>query len=298
MGEQDLAPQRREPVDGVAEVQLQALDEVPVRRHPVARAPEHVRRVVGHQVADARQVVAAARAARRGERVEPALRLLAVADAELHHVDLLRQLRPLVEPVQRAHERGDLVVPEVPVGAVGDAAGERRRVVLLERGVPRREVPPVAAVERPHHALARADPLLEVDALVDVGDDAQRLREPVDDLCDELPVLHVPGAPDVDGDLGQRAVRGREHAGLAAERADHDGRAEVAPVLHPVEHGREPRVVEVDGGRRLGDGRQDPREVLRLGAPYAAQLDHHPPMLRRPDRRGYGPSAGIRLPNG
>jgi hypothetical protein len=92
-----------------------------------ARHLEHVRRVVGQQVPHPRQGATAARRARLGEAVEPRLGLLAVADPELQHVDLVRQLRPLLEPVEHGHEALGLIGPEVPVGPPPTASGRTRR---------------------------------------------------------------------------------------------------------------------------------------------------------------------------
>jgi len=118
-------------------------------------------------------------------------RLHAVADPELQDRDLVGELGPLLQAIERVHERLDLLAPERGVRAVGHAAGQGRRVVLLEGLVPGGEVAPVGAVEGPDDALGRAHPLLEVDALVDVGDDAQGLGEAVDDLLDEDGARHV-----------------------------------------------------------------------------------------------------------
>ena len=215
MGEEHLAAQvRRGRASGCGS---RARGTRPGRRTRATRslrARQHVRRVVGHQVAHAAQVVAAAAPRRRPRRCRATpCACCAVADAELEHVDLVGQLGPLVEAVQRVHEGVDLVAPELGVRAVGDAAGEGRGVVLLEGLVPGAEMAPVAAVERPHHALARAHPVLEVDALVDVGDEPERLGQAVDDLGRRsVGAVDVLRAAHVDGDLGQRAVVDRWRA--------------------------------------------------------------------------------------
>ena len=123
VGEQELAAQVGEGRHRVAEVELEALHDVPVPAYAVLCARQHVRRVVGHQVAHAAEVVAPLLLARGGEAVQPHLRPLAVAHAELEHVDLVGQLRPLLQAVQRGHEGVDPVRPELRVGPVGHPAG-------------------------------------------------------------------------------------------------------------------------------------------------------------------------------
>ena len=267
----------------VAEVELQALHEVGVVADAFLGAGQHVGRVVGHQVAHAPQVVAPLLLARGSERVQPHLRALAVAHAELQHVDLLGQLGPLLEAVQRGHEGVDPVGPERGVGAVGDPAGQGGGVVLAEGLVPRPQMAPVAAIERPRHALARPYPVLEVGALVDVGHEPERLGEAVDDLGAQRRPIGRARAPHVDGDLGQRLVAAPV-ARAAHEGAHHHGRAEVLAVLDPVEYDGQPRVIEVDRGGDLAQRRQDRREVVGLRPSDGPQLDDHRLVsLARPD---------------
>jgi hypothetical protein len=274
VGEEQLAAQAGQRRHRVAEVELKGLHDVGVPTHALARARQHVGGVVGHQVADAGEVVAALLLACGREGVQPHLRALAVAHAELEHVDLVGELGPLLEAVEGGHEGVDPVGPEGGVRTVGDPSGQSRRVVLLEGLVPRPQVAPVAAVERPHDALARAHPVLEMRALVDVGHEPQRLGEPVDDLRAQRRAVDRARPADVDGDLGQRLVAARA-VPVADERAHHHRRAEVLAVLHPVEHHRQARVVEVHRGGRLAERGQDRRQVVGSSPSDGLQLDDH-----------------------
>jgi hypothetical protein len=67
----------------MAEVDVEMADAIAIGLDHPARLGEHVGRVVGHDVADAVEVVEVAVLADRRERVEPHARLGAVADAEL-----------------------------------------------------------------------------------------------------------------------------------------------------------------------------------------------------------------------
>ena len=192
-----------------------------------------------------------------------------------------------------SHERASTcVAPELGVRAVRDAAGEGRGVVLLERLVPGGEVAPVRAVERPHDALAGAHPALQVHALVDVGDDPERLGEAV-------------------GDLARRARRGSmsfaRRASIAisasgsscpldvARGVDWNGRTmtgrpEVLAVLHPLERRRQARVVDVAARRRLRQRRQQGRDVGRVRSTDELQLDDQfsRPLPKVAVARGHG----------
>ena len=160
-------------------------------------------------------------------------------------MDLVGQLGPRVETVERVEERAELRTPELGVRAVRDTTGQGSGVVLLERLVPGGEMTPVRAVERPHDALGGADPALQVLALVDVGDDAEGLGQAVADEVDQLGALHVLRAARVDRDLRERPLVtvGLLRRGL--ERSDHDRGPEVLAVLHPLERRRDARVVDV-----------------------------------------------------
>jgi hypothetical protein len=276
VGEQHLSTQARQPVDRVAEVQLQTFELVGVLGDPLASSLQHVRRVVGHEIANPRDVVAAPGSTRGGECLKPDLRLLAIPDSELDDVDLVRKLRPVLQPVERGDEARDLLIPELAVGSVGHSAGQRRRVVLLKRRVPRGQMPPVAAVERPHHTLARPHPVLEVDARVDVRNDSECLGEAIDDLRHELAVLHVLRPTYVDRDLRQWADDLMvDSARIPAEGTHHHGGAEVTPVLNPVQNCGQARVVEVHRRCRLGDRGQDAAQILGFCTVDTAQLNHH-----------------------
>jgi hypothetical protein len=189
-------------------------------------------------------------------------------------VDLVGQLRPLLQAVQGGHEGIDPVRPELRVGPVGHPAGEGGGVVLVEGLIPRAQMAPVAAVERPDHALARAHPVLEVRALVDVGHEPQGLGQALDDLGLQQRLVDRSRPPDVDGDLRQRGVAARR-AVAAQEGPHHHGSAEVLAVLHPVERDGQARVVEVDRGGRLAERRQYGREVLGLCSSDRPELDDH-----------------------
>ena len=132
-----------------------------VLRDGLARALEHVRRVVAHQVVQAAVVLAAELAVESTELVQPDARLVAVADAELEHVQVFGQRAARGEVVPDVEQLEDQLARGGDVARVALAAGQGLLVLAAGRLLPERQRLPVQAVEVPDQAVAAGSPGLE-----------------------------------------------------------------------------------------------------------------------------------------
>jgi hypothetical protein len=106
-------------------------------------------------------VLGAASGIRPAELVQPDLGLVAVADAELEHVQLVGQRPALDQPVAVVQQRRDDLANSGQVAGVALAAGQRLLVRPAGRLLPPVQGPPVEPVEVPDAALAAGAPVLQ-----------------------------------------------------------------------------------------------------------------------------------------
>jgi hypothetical protein len=271
-------------VERVGDVEVQGADLVGILGDGLARGAQHVVRVVAHQVTDAAEVVAPALGAQGAEGIEPDLRLVARAHAQLEHVDLFGDEGALAQVIEQVQERVEAVTPKARVRAIGLAAGQRRHEPAPERLLPRRQVLPERAVERPDDALARTAKLLEPEAAGRRVAVERRERGPQR----RLEALRVDLAH-VDGDLalGLRTAVGQ----IVAPHVD--GLAEAAAVLDPVQ--RDPQACGIDRGvaHLLAERRDERPDIDRLPLPEVVELDQHDSKPVRLLQRFYAGPGGL-----
>src|SRR6185369_15598835 len=196
--------------------------------HGLPGAVEDVRRVVAHQVAEPVVVLAPVPAVELEELVQPGAGLVAVAHAELEHVQLLGQRAAGVELVPDPEQLQDELPRGLDVPRVALAAGQGLLVLPAGGHLPVRQRLPVELVEPPDAAVPAGHPRLQ-------GQPRLPVRQRLLDVRGEVLRVNVRASAQVEGDLhlgvrGVRRVRDRP--------ADH-GLAEVLLVLDPVaDHAR------------------------------------------------------------
>lgn len=235
---------------------------------------QDVGRVVAHQVVEAAVVPAAVRGVELSERVEEGAGLAAVADPELHDVQLLRQRTPFTEGVPHGEQLADHRAHRLVFAGVALAARERGLVAVAGGLLPGPKVLPVEGVEPPDEAAAGRPPLLEravsgrcAAGAVGAQGGGHRARRGVGVAC----------TSEVNGQL-QRVAAGAGH--------QHDRRAEALAVLDPVrgdpQSGQgDVRIGDhrIEGGTERGD---EVDGVLATQPGGGADFDVH----LAPDRRG------------
>jgi hypothetical protein len=220
-------------------------------------------------------VVAAVAPRQRHELVEPGPRLVAVAHAELHHVELGGQRAPGVQVVPGLERLQDQVADGLAVAGVALAARQGLLVVAARRLFPQRQRLPVQRVEPPDAALPARHPGLQRHAGGFLGSLVL-----VEQALDQGAQVGTRAAAQIDRELeaGLGRARPRFQIGILAGGAFEDGPvvgdlAEAGPVLDPVAHHAEAGQVEGSRAERVDDRPEGRGHVDRV---LAAEPAHRP----------------------
>ena len=142
-------------------VEHEAAGVLAVLGNGLASQLEHVRRVVAHQVVQSAVVLAAHLVVEAAKLVQPDARLVAVADAQLEHVQLFGQRPSLGQRVPRREQLLDQLARGGDVARVALTAWQRLLVVAAGGLLPQRQGLPVQRVEAPDQTAAARPPRLE-----------------------------------------------------------------------------------------------------------------------------------------